>query len=200
VAGVTLRIIRSVGATNSKRPGRNGSACWTLRAGRVARDVHAHPRQRLFMPSSEVSMQHVTADSPEALARVVAMVMVADTELDPREVGVLDELDAFARLGITRGEFMRQARLYCAGLGQRMGARGWLRLSDVELIDGVLAGVRDPAKRLLVARLAAGVITADGRVQDIERLVFDHLLARWSLTRSEVSRAILNDRRRAVEA
>lgn len=64
----------------------------------------------------------------------------------------------------------------------------------------MLAGVRDPAKRLLVARLAAGVITADGRVQDIERLVFDHLLARWGLTRSEVSRAILNDRRRAVEA
>lgn len=145
-------------------------------------------------------MSEVSVDSPAALARVVAMVMVADTELDPREVDVLDELDAFARLGITRGEFMRQARLYCAGLGQRMGARGWLRLSDVELIDGVLAGVRDPAKRLLVARLAAGVITADGRVQDIERLVFDHLLARWGLTRSEVSRAILNDRRRTAEA
>lgn len=145
-------------------------------------------------------MSEVSVDSPAALARVVAMVMVADTELDPREVGVLDELDAFARLGITRGEFMRQARLYCADLGQRMGARGWLRLSDVERIDGVLAGVRDPAKRLLVARLAAGVITADGRVQDIERLVFDQLLARWGLTRSEVSRAILNDRRRAVEA
>lgn len=143
-------------------------------------------------------MQQVTVDSPEALARVVAMIMVADTQLDPREVAALDELDAFARLGIARAEFMRQARLYSAGLGERMGARGWLRLSDVELIDGVLAGVRDPAKRKLVARIAAGVITADGRVQDIERLVFDHMLARWALTRSEVSRAILEDRQAAA--
>jgi len=137
-------------------------------------------------------------DSPEAMARVVACLMVADTELDPREVGVLDELDAFRRLGIERGAFMREARVFCAELGQRMGARAWLRLSDVALIDEVLAGVADPAKRLLVARLVAGVITADGRVKDIERLMFDHMLCRWGLTRSQVSRAILNDRRLAA--
>ena len=59
---------------------------------------------------------------------------------------------------------------------------------------------RDPTLRRTVARLAAGVITADGRVDALERQVFDHMLVRWALTRSDVSRAILEDRRRAVSA
>jgi uncharacterized tellurite resistance protein B-like protein len=137
-------------------------------------------------------------DSPEACARVVAMLMVADTELDPREVGVLDEVGAFERLGISRNDFLRQARLYCASLGQRMGARPWLNLSDVTLINEMLDRVRAPGQRLLVARLAAAVITADGRVRDIERMVFDHMLCRWGLTRAQVSREILLDRRQAA--
>lgn len=145
-------------------------------------------------------MQHVPVDSPEALARAVALILVADGRLDPREVEALDELDACRRLGLGRAEFLRQARLCAAWLDPGLGAAGWLRASDIERIDTLLAGVRDPALRRTVARLAAGVITADGRVDALERQVFDHMLARWALTRSDVSRAILEDRRRAVSA
>jgi uncharacterized tellurite resistance protein B-like protein len=143
-------------------------------------------------------MTTIETDSPEALSRVVAMVMVADTELDPREMGELDAIDAFRRLGIPRARFADVARAYCADLSSRMGEQPWLSLADLALIDGVLARVRDPAKRLLVARLCAAVITADGRVAEIERLVYDHMLARWGLTRRQVSQAILADRRVAA--
>lgn len=132
-------------------------------------------------------------DSPEALARVVAMMIVADADLDPTEVHTLDRLEAFDRLGLPRQQFLRVAREYCAELGERMGDQPWLRLSDVQLIDELLAGVKDADKRLLVSRLCAAVITADGRVEDIERMVFDHMLCRWGLTRSDIARAIRSD-------
>ena len=51
----------------------------------------------------------------------------------------------------------------------------------------------DPRERLLVGRLAAAVLTADGQVSGDERLVFDHVLARWRITRSMLSEAILQD-------
>jgi hypothetical protein len=143
-------------------------------------------------------MQTLPTDSPEALARVLAMMIVTDADLDPRELDMLEQLDAFARIGITRAGFRATAQRYCAELGARMGDRPWLLLSDVMLIDEVLRPMQGAAQRLLVARLSAAIITADGRVRDIERLVFDHTLARWGLTRAAVSRAILADRRQAA--
>ena len=107
-------------------------------------------------------------------------------------------MEKHGRIGITREGFRATAQQYCAELGARMGDRAWLQLSDVMLIDETLRPVQGTAQRLLVARLSAAIITADGRVHDIERLVFDHMLARWGLTRAAVSRAILADRRQAA--
>jgi hypothetical protein len=134
-------------------------------------------------------------DSPQAMARLIALLIVADTKLDPRELAMLDELDAYGRLGMERAEFMRVASALCEELGDRLQQRPWLGLSERALIDAELDAVRDPDKRRLVCRLGAAAITADGRVQDGERALFDHLLLRWGLTRMDVSQAILADRR-----
>jgi hypothetical protein len=147
---------------------------------------------------SERAMSHaefsgIAIDSPEALARAVALVMVIDTELDPAEVAVLDTLDAFGRIGLSRSRFMQVARDFCGDLRHRMGDADWLSLADTGLIDECLRGVRSRDKRLLVARLAAGVIAADGRVRDIERMVYVHMLLRWGLSQREVSAAIRAD-------
>ncbi|NML13896.1 hypothetical protein [Azohydromonas caseinilytica] len=132
-------------------------------------------------------------DTPEAMARLIALLIVADTKLDPRELAMLDELDAFGRIGIERTEFMRVASELCEELGERLQQRPWLTLSERALIEAELQTVRDPARRRLVARLGAAVITADGRVQDSERVLFDHLLLRWGLTRADVSQAVRED-------
>ena len=135
-------------------------------------------------------MPVIQPDSPQALSRVLVMLMVADTELDEREVAALDDMAAFDLLGIERRQFLDTARDYCAELATRMGDRDYLRLSDLALIDEMLAGVRDPRARLRVSCLAQRVTTADGRVDDLERRVFDHMLCRWGLTRGEVARAL----------
>lgn len=134
------------------------------------------------------------ADTPLAMARVLAMVMAADAQIDDREVQILDELQAFRRLGVSRPEFLRIAQGFSAGLGHHRGEHSYLRMSDIELVDQLLDEVRSPQSRLLVARLAAGVITADGRVSELERMVYDHMLCRWGLDASVVTRAIREDR------
>lgn len=132
----------------------------------------------------------IQPDSPQALSRVLALMMVADTELDPRELHALDDMAAFDLLGIERRQFLEVARQFCADLTQRMGSRDYLRLSDLALIDEMLAGVRCPRARLRVSCAAQRVIVADGRIDPLERRVFDHMLCRWGLTRSEVARAL----------
>lgn len=132
-------------------------------------------------------------NSPQALARVLAMVLVADNSIDDRELEVLDRLDAWSRLGLPRGAFLAVAEAEDARLHGRFTDKPWLSLDDSRVIDEALAAVEDPSARLLVCRLAAGVVTADGCVREAERLVYDHLLMRWRIDRQQVAEAIRRD-------
>ena len=134
------------------------------------------------------------SDTREAPARVLALMMAADGLADPQELRALAEEPAFRRLGVSPERFAELAGEYEASVGSQMRAHNYLHLSDIELLDGLLGLVGDAQQRLLVCALAARVITADGSIRDIERMVFDHMLARWGLTRSMVSRAILAER------
>ncbi len=139
-------------------------------------------------------------DSPEALARVLALVLVADTTLSPEELQALDELAVCDRIGLPQPAFMAIAQGFEALLAQRPGSPDLLRLPDPLLIDRVLDGVHNPGLRLLVARLAAGLIVADGRVRGVERRLYLHLLSRWGLSEWLVAEAIRAERRPFADA
>jgi hypothetical protein len=145
-------------------------------------------------------MRDFATDSPQAMARVLALVLIADTELGPEELLALDELSVCDRIGIPRKEFMDISRDYGAQLAQRMGPKDSLRLSDPTLVDELLAGVSNYGLRLLVARLAAGLIVADGRVSGTERRLYLHMLSRWGLSERLVTEAIRAERRPFAEA
>lgn len=52
-------------------------------------------------------------------------------------------------------------------------------MSDPSRLLALQEAVVDPGLRLLVYRLSAAVITADGRVTTDERLVYKSLLSQW---------------------
>jgi hypothetical protein len=132
-------------------------------------------------------------NSPQALARALAIVLVADNLIDERELEVLDRLDTFRRIGLPRNAFLTIAELEHGRLRGRFADKPWLSLDDLQILDDALGAVDDAAARLLVCRLAAGVMTADGCVREAERLVFDHMLMRWRINRQQVSDAIRTD-------
>jgi hypothetical protein len=131
------------------------------------------------------------ADSPDAMAHVLAMVMATHPHRDVRELRLLEELDAFKRIGISEPEFLRIAARLRHGACRELAQHTWLHLDDLEVVDEILDGVHDVEHRLLLCRLASCVIAADGRIQELERTVYDRMLLRWGYTRQSVSQAIL---------
>lgn len=132
----------------------------------------------------------------EASAHALAMIVAANGHIDEREMSVLDQLDAFRRLGVDRERFLELARSCVLDVGAHLSERSWLCADHMAYVDSLLDAVRNPDDRMLVCRFAAAVITADGRVTHDERLVYDHALARWRIIPSQVTQAILHDPRR----
>lgn len=131
------------------------------------------------------------ADSPATMAQVLAMVLAVHSSGDPRELRMLEELDAFRRIGVSEAQFKRIVRSYREGACRTLSEHGYPYPSDLQFIDEILDGVHDAQHRLLLCRLAGCLITRDGRIDDLERTVYDRMLLRWGHTRASVSRAIL---------
>lgn len=140
-----------------------------------------------------MTLYRPAVDSPEAAARAVVLALASDDALDEREFELLDQLDVYARLGVPPAAFRSLVAAELRRLQGRFTDKPWLSLADTELVDGVLDAVRDPALRLQVCRLVAGVIAADGTVSAAERLVYEHMLMRWRISRSDVAAAIRRD-------
>ncbi len=128
----------------------------------------------------------------EAAARALALMVTANGHVDPAELSMLDSLDAYRRVGVSRKRFAALAQEILEECTRSLGSP-WLSLAQQLYIDEVLLGVRDPQQRLLVCRLAAAAITADGRVTSCERRLYDHALTSWQISQHMVTRAIMKD-------
>lgn len=134
-----------------------------------------------------------THSPSEAPARVLALTVVSNGRIDERELRILDELDAFQRLGVPRQRFVELAQTCLDDLGADLAQRSWLSLDDSLYLVGLLDAIADPGQRLLICRLAAAVITADGNVSGSERRVYGFTLARWGISEEQVAQAIRQD-------
>ncbi|HSB23253.1 MAG TPA: hypothetical protein VLE94_09105 [Burkholderiaceae bacterium] len=127
----------------------------------------------------------------EARARVLALMVAANGRIDPRELQALEELGAYERIGVPRERFVALARECLHDVGAGLAECSWLRARDQAYVDRLLDAITDPHERLVLCRLAAAAVTADGQVSGDERLVYDHVLARWHVSRDMVTQAIL---------
>jgi hypothetical protein len=129
----------------------------------------------------------------EGSARALALLIGADARIDRREVERLEELGAFHRVGVSRTRFLELVQACCEEVGEHLVGQSWLSFDDLRRIDRILEAVDDLEERVLVCRLAASVLPADGRISEAERLVYDHVLGYWHINRSTVTEAILHD-------
>lgn len=127
-------------------------------------------------------------------AHVLALVVAANGRVDPKEIEVLDRLDGFQRLGIGREDFLALAERCVQALDNGQADRSRLPSDTLAHLFSVVDAVQSPQQRLLVCRLAAAVMTADGSICATERRVYRHALLRWGISDDMVSHAILHDR------
>jgi hypothetical protein len=132
-------------------------------------------------------MRIYAQNSPEAMSRVVAMMIVTDAHIDDREIAVLDRADAYQSLGISRENFMRVARDYCSDLVAEAHELGETLLIDPDRVDNVIDCVDLADHRVVVARLLLIVMAADHKQAQGELALLDHIFDRWHLTHDLVA-------------
>lgn len=134
------------------------------------------------------------SSAAEAAARLLAIVLSANGRIDPRELATLDRLQACSRLHIERDHLLELVEQNLRQTRDLLRLASGPGLPDHARMLQLQQQVDDPALRLLVCRLAAAVITADGQVSDEDRDVYGFLLGQWGLTQSMVAQAIMRDR------
>jgi hypothetical protein len=126
------------------------------------------------------------SDSPEAMARLLALTLLSDGMLEASELENLRRADAFRRIGTDPSRFMRVLYDFCDDLTDRgpLPADGHFRL-DPAAIARMLGEIEDPWRRREVVRLMLEVIRADGRVAGAESMLFWETLDAWNLRLEE---------------
>ena len=132
-------------------------------------------------------MKTYAQNSPEAMSRVVAMMIVTDAHIDDREIAALDRADAYQLLGISRENFMRAARDYCSDLVAEAHELGETLLMDPDRVDHVIDCVDMVDQRIVIARLLLNVMVADHKQEHGELALLDHIFDRWHLTHDQVA-------------
>jgi uncharacterized tellurite resistance protein B-like protein len=121
-------------------------------------------------------------NSPEAVSRILAMMMITDAKLDDRELDVLDRLRILELVGISKERFSEVVRDYCQDLTRSGNSSGRIRMVDKARIDRIVDLVDDHETRLKACRMLLNIASADGTLHDAELAVFRYILERWGLT------------------
>lgn len=124
-------------------------------------------------------MRSYPRNSPEAAARVLALLLITDGNLCHSEVQVLEALEAPARLGLAPGGFAPVVQGLCEDLMLTASAGEWPCSPDDAALAALLHEVDDPALRRTVLGLAAAAAQADRHLADAEQRLLDALRMHW---------------------
>lgn len=132
-------------------------------------------------------------NSPKAMARILAMVMVADGHMDERELDLLEQLKLYDILAINRRDFIEVLHDYCEELAESADTDGKVHPVDRVRIDALLDTVEEPKKRLLLCAMVLDMSKADAEFSEIEMAILTHMLDRWHLTLEDIETAFADE-------
>ena len=127
-------------------------------------------------------MRSYPRNSPEAAARIVALVLIADGHVCSSEFEVLQELGAERELGLAPGHLPLIVHTLCEEL-LAVGYDPGSLTGSVD--DGTLASlmgeVTDPALQRTVLQLCLAAVSADGHLADGEAWLVEAARRHWQL-------------------
>ena len=127
-------------------------------------------------------MRNYPCNSPEAAARLVALVLIADGHVCRSEIEALDHCGAEHELGLAPDAMPRILQTLCEDLLLGADASGSLVAHiDESALASLMAEVSDPSLRAKVVRLAMAVAKADRHLADGEALVLEAASRHWGV-------------------
>lgn len=119
-------------------------------------------------------------NSPEAAARIVAIVLICDGHVCRSEIEALQHLQVERQLGLAPGSFAQVVHTLCEDLLMGAYGSGSMMCSvDEDTLASLLAEVDDPDLQAQVLRLASAAVEADRHLADAEALVVAAARQHW---------------------
>lgn len=133
-------------------------------------------------------MRNYPSDSPQAMARIVALALMADGSIDRSELNLLERQEVLRRIGLSHEQFDTISYEFFEDLlkvGQRLNS-GQFGL-NAQIVASVLGDIREPALQQKAIRLILAVVHADHRLTADEAGLVAHALKHWKLDLFECS-------------
>jgi hypothetical protein len=119
-------------------------------------------------------------NSPEAAARIVALVLISDGHVCRSEIEALQQLQVEQELGLAPGSFAQVVHTLCEDLLMGAYGSGSMMCSvDEAALASLLAEVDEPGLQAKVLRLASAAAEADRHLADAEALVVTAARQHW---------------------
>ena len=131
-------------------------------------------------------MRGYPRNSPEAAARIVALVLISDGHVCSTEFDILKQLGAERELGLEPQLLPHIVHTLCEELlacGYETGSL--ISNVDDSTLASLMAEISDPALQRQVLRLSLAAARADGHLADGETLVVEAARRHWKLLDGE---------------
>ncbi len=126
-------------------------------------------------------MRSFPRNSPEAAARIVALVLIADGHVCRSEFDVLTQLDAAHELGLPPDGLPRAVQTLCEDLLMGSYSGGSLIAQvDESALAALMAEVDDPLLQAKILTLATAAAQADHHLAEGEALVLEAARRYWA--------------------
>lgn len=124
-------------------------------------------------------MRTYPTDSPEAMARIVCMCMLADSDIDATEFTELQP-GLYEAIGLNREEFAAVLSAYLEDILADTGG-GRINLLQPERVDTLLDEVADRANRINTLATALRICKSDNALNNAELALFRHIMQHWQI-------------------
>ena len=144
-------------------------------------------------------MRSYPRNSPEAAARIVALVLISDGHVCSSEFDILKKLDAERELGLEPLLLPHIVHTLC----EELLLGGYVTGSLMDNVDGstlasLMAEISDPALQRTVLRLSLAAVRADGHLAEGETVVMEAARHHWQMVDGEESSATTSTRSHAA--
>lgn len=135
-------------------------------------------------------MKKYIPNSPQAVARTIAMFMLADGDIDPSEIEALEWLSLYEGVGIERKEFINVLKEYFDDLADEIEANGTVNLLNPVRVDNVLNDVTDHKKRLATLAISLNMCKGDHALNEPEMALLQHAMNHWQISLDHLKESI----------
>lgn len=127
-------------------------------------------------------MKNYPSNSPEAIARILAMFMITDGNMDAHEIESMETLNVYEILGLSRKKFIEVVTKYCDDISDEAENDGTIHLLSRQRVNDVLDTITERNKQLLCCALALDICKSDSTISDPEMLLLRHMMQHWHIS------------------